>query len=428
MKKNYMLHFLVLGYCCLCSVKIDAQINTFKNNGIFKVYSNTVLSSHSDFINTDKAKFSNDGIAYYFGDFVNNGIYDYTKNKKSGKVYFVSEKSSDKKIIGDNLITLNNVVFDNKALQMHFDLQANIDIWGIADFTSGIVKVDSTLNDKTKLSKGMVSFMQNAEHKNVSNNSFVDGQVEKIGSEEFNFPIGNKQYYRPALISAPKGVKDIISSKYIYKDKTFFNSRVSTSKAIEFLNTNEYWLLEKSIQNTSDIILTLTWDENTTPVELLSNPEKRLHIVYWDPISLSWIDQGGIVDIENKTISTPASLNKYGYFTLAAFQETSSSDEITIFNLVTANADGKNDYFIIENINKFPKNTLQVFSRWGVKVYQTSNYDSQENVFSGYANVGSNKNNKLPSGTYYYLLTYEKQNSKTSTTIKKTGYLHLETN
>lgn len=431
MNKKHAIKFLILTISfCYCNVPSLAQKTIFKNNGVLKILDHTILSSYSDFENGALGKLINDGQLYYFGDFSNEGSFNYSKKSQESKVLFIQNRPTNKTIKGNNLVTFNNVVFDNKQYDSYFDLKANIDIWGEINLNSGIVKVDSTYNSATHLSMGMVSFMPKSGHKNANSQSFIDGYVEKVGNDDFVFPIGNKSHYRPAIISASKGIKDIISSKYIYNDKAFFNSNKTHSLAIDKLNTKEYWLLEKSIYNTSDIILTLSWDEATTPKELLINPEKYLHIVYWDDMTKKWEDMAGIVDLENKTITTPTSLKQYGYFTLATFrQNISDSDQVIIYNLVTPNNDDLNDYFLIENINKYPDNNLQVFNRWGEKVYQTTNYDSNGNVFNGYPNSGStlSKTKLLPSGTYYYFLTYQVKNHKSSYTIKKSGFIHLET-
>ncbi len=71
------------------------------------------------------------------------------------------------------------------------------------------------------------------------------------------------------------------------------------------------------------------------------------------------------------------------------------NDDFVIYNAVSPNGDGKNEVFEINGIDEFPNNKVQVFNRWGDKVYSASKYDNEHVVFDG-------KN--LPSGTYYYIL------------------------
>ncbi|HLG34478.1 MAG TPA: gliding motility-associated C-terminal domain-containing protein [Bacteroidia bacterium] len=63
---------------------------------------------------------------------------------------------------------------------------------------------------------------------------------------------------------------------------------------------------------------------------------------------------------------------------------------IEVYNIFTPNGDTKNEVFYVKNL---PANSsLQIFNRWGSKVYESSNY--QNNWDGG----------KVPDGTYFYLL------------------------
>jgi gliding motility-associated-like protein len=81
-------------------------------------------------------------------------------------------------------------------------------------------------------------------------------------------------------------------------------------------------------------------------------------------------------------------------------------DECDTFipEIFTPNGDGKNDWFEIKNIKKYPKNNLKIFNRWGNLVYQKDGYN---NEFEGFANEGNAVGKgKLPAGTYYVVLDY----------------------
>ena len=66
--------------------------------------------------------------------------------------------------------------------------------------------------------------------------------------------------------------------------------------------------------------------------------------------------------------------------------------DLFIPNLVTPNGDGKNDYFVVLGLNKYPGSSLRVFNRWGSEVYQSQNYNNDWG--------GGNLND----GTYFYIL------------------------
>lgn len=70
---------------------------------------------------------------------------------------------------------------------------------------------------------------------------------------------------------------------------------------------------------------------------------------------------------------------------------------VFIPNVITPNNDGKNDSWRIQNIQLFPLNRVRIVNRWGDLVFKSENYSNNWNGtgFSG---------NKLPAGTYYYIL------------------------
>lgn len=422
MKKNRLPRLILLSIGLSTNIG-KAQNNVFYNNGILHVKSKTILSSYADFTNQMQGQLVNDGVTYYFGNFTNDGNFTYTKTLDTGEIQFVSTKQQNTIIAGNKAVDLHKVTFDIQQHKNYFDLKVNLDIWGELDFKEGIIKVDPLVNSTTKQPAGLVSFMPKSKHKNSNASSFVDGTVEKVGAEPFVFPIGNKEYFRPASISAPKNSKDVVLSNYVFQDSSFFEAHAAHAPEIKQVNTQEYWTLEKAKNSQTSFMLTLSWDERTTLPDLLINPEQDLHIVHWNSAQKQWEDLGGIVDMANKTITTPANISNSGYFTLASVQENQpGDDDVIIYNYVNANGGDQNDYFIIKNINRYPQNSVQIFNRWGAKVYETKNYDSQDNVFRGRQTRGG----KLPSGTYYYLITYKKETKNTSYTVKKTGYLHLD--
>ncbi|WP_348661769.1 gliding motility-associated C-terminal domain-containing protein, partial [uncultured Olleya sp.] len=99
-------------------------------------------------------------------------------------------------------------------------------------------------------------------------------------------------------------------------------------------------------------------------------------------------------------------------------------DDLEIFNAVTPNGDGDNDVFIIRNIELYPENTVKIYNRWGVIVYETSSYGSVGNYFNGRSNgrVTIQEDELLPVGTYFYVVEYTVEGE----TKSRAGYLYLQ--
>ncbi|PKP39801.1 MAG: hypothetical protein CVT96_11560, partial [Bacteroidetes bacterium HGW-Bacteroidetes-13] len=99
--------------------------------------------------------------------------------------------------------------------------------------------------------------------------------------------------------------------------------------------------------------------------------------------------------------------------------------DLIIYNGISDNGDGSNDSFTIKGIERFPDNLVEIYNRWGVKVFDTKGYGSPGGkVFTGISDGRStlNKNEKLPEGTYFYVLKYKDGNNQNR---EKAGYLYI---
>ncbi|HEX7414068.1 MAG TPA: gliding motility-associated C-terminal domain-containing protein [Bacteroidia bacterium] len=77
------------------------------------------------------------------------------------------------------------------------------------------------------------------------------------------------------------------------------------------------------------------------------------------------------------------------------------NSELYFYNSFSPNGDGANDYFYIGNISQYPNNTLEIYNRYGQKIYSVTGYNNDW--------TGSYLGTDLPSGTYFYILdTHEK--------------------
>lgn len=74
--------------------------------------------------------------------------------------------------------------------------------------------------------------------------------------------------------------------------------------------------------------------------------------------------------------------------------------QVTPYNIITPNADGLNEYFVIENIEQYANNTVQIFNRWGKEVYTGDGYNNGSVKFTG---------SDLPEGTYYYIINLNQE-------------------
>ena len=108
--------------------------------------------------------------------------------------------------------------------------------------------------------------------------------------------------------------------------------------------------------------------------------------------------------------------------------EPAAACPIRIHNAFSPNGDGINDVFEIENLQDrtcFPTNSIEIYNRWGVLVYETKQYDNTTNVFRGISEGRAtlSKSAELPVGTYFYILKY--YNTATKKNEAPQGYIYL---
>ncbi|MGO4921562.1 gliding motility-associated C-terminal domain-containing protein, partial [Maribacter spongiicola] len=104
-------------------------------------------------------------------------------------------------------------------------------------------------------------------------------------------------------------------------------------------------------------------------------------------------------------------------------QEVVDSGIAVANEVITPDGDGTNDFFRIENIESFPNNTVQIYNRWGIVVYEMSGYDNNTNVFVGSSDGRAtiSQDSELPVGVYFYVIKYDNDGNS----LNKSGYLYI---
>jgi len=113
----------------------------------------------------------------------------------------------------------------------------------------------------------------------------------------------------------------------------------------------------------------------------------------WEKAAPSILADGSFGDGLNRSLTfTSTKAIKNTPFTFANASEV--GDPLTIYNAFSPDGDGKNDKWVIQNLDLFPNNDLTIFNRWGDEVYKAQSYSTDK------AWDGANLN----AGTYFYVL------------------------
>ena len=103
------------------------------------------------------------------------------------------------------------------------------------------------------------------------------------------------------------------------------------------------------------------------------------------------------------------------------------TEHIIVYNGISVNGNDKNNHFHIDGIENYPNNKVRVYNRWGVEVFSVEGYDNVTKVFKGISDgrVTIEASERLPQGTYYYIIEYVDEHNKKQTEV---GWLYLKKN
>ena len=106
------------------------------------------------------------------------------------------------------------------------------------------------------------------------------------------------------------------------------------------------------------------------------------------------------------------------------FDDSPSSCDVIVYNAFSPNGDGVNEFFVIEGIEKYSNNTVEIYNRWGVLVFEQKGYDNNDKSFKGFSEGRATINQPLglPDGTYFYVIEYVKNSGIPK---KLAGYLYI---
>ncbi|WP_055434656.1 gliding motility-associated C-terminal domain-containing protein [Lacinutrix algicola] len=312
----------------------------------------------------------------------------------------------------DNSLTISGTEtprFNNIEVLVgnHLFLEVNTEVTNALDYLEGDIITPRTNPDIS------LDYLNDAIFTLEDDLRNVDGYASITSDQSFTFPIGQDNKLRPLLIPFQPGISKF-KAAYFNEDPNFpstFAESFNTNNSqgiINIISTQEFW----DFNGENKTLVTLTWDQESQIINLVEDL-LNLRVVGWSKTEQRWLDLGNTDisgDLNNGTISSFEFIPND--FEIITFGALIGSDGLTVYNGISPNNDGLNDVFIIEGVELF-NNNLKIFNRWGRVVYDVENY---KNTFNGVANkkVVGTKGNKLPVGTYFYVLELAEENKSYS--------------
>jgi len=315
-------------------------------------------------------------------------------------------------------------LFANLIVDVPEDLQLNVK----SEVTTGLLFLNGRIITPRANPDTSLDMVNTDVVANVTNVTHVDGYTSYTGVTAYTFPVGDDIRFRPIAVEAGASLNTTRAAYYFENPSNSQSFPLNlntedTGDQVFNVSPFEFWDLD----GTSTTRATLTWDIMSNLSQILSSENlNELIITGWNIEEQRWVNLGNFSVTgnlsEGSITSNPFNPNDYEALTFATNTFVDNGNQpidLIVFNGITAqNKDGVNDFLGIQNIRQFPKNTLKIFNRWGVKVFDVDGYDAEPassenfteptNAFIGRSRgrITVKKDDLLPVGTYFYVLTY----------------------
>ena len=374
----------ILAILLTCTAGFSQSV--YNNGSVISISGSTIFSVGESL--TNNGQVINNGDLIITGTWINNGNYD----EGSGQITL---NSPGTQIVNHNDQSFNilNITGGGQKL-----FQADITVVGTLNLVDGVLVSENgariIMEDGSVLSGGSAS-------------SYIQGPFYHRGTGSRLFPIGTANDYLPVELMDVTGTGPEIGFTI-----TEPNPDPVSGEGLQSVSTLRYWSMDITSGTFAGSPISLAVVNET-----VSNDIARLVVAEANQVggpfaSLGQFESTGTTQSGSVVSDQPASGT---IFAVGAIPGSGEELEVTIFNVLSPNNDGRHDFFKILNISSFPDNTVTIFNRWGDKVFETSGYDNDTNIFDGTSDQG----NELPDGTYYYVI------NKGDGSDKLNGYLVL---
>jgi gliding motility-associated-like protein len=372
--------------CLIITCTLCAQDVIIKSGTTITITTGTTFTIGNAL--TNDGTLVNNGSILIGGQWVNNGTY----TPGTGAITFNS--TAPVQVINHNAQAFNTLTISGG---------------GVKQFLADIV-----INDELVLTDGILESSNNAKinfgatstFSGGSDASHIKGTIQRSGQGDLIFPIGNGTNYLPVeLINAGAGTNASFTLHEIS------NEVLTRDNSLAAISDQRYWELSL-----------LGGSLTQSKIKLPANGEVFINldgvVVAGSATALGPYESLGSSDFTGTPASGSVLSEDAPIVAFYALAAANTDNTINVYNAVSVFEDGKNDFLKILNIEQYPNSVVNIFNRWGDRVFQMKGYDNdvRDKRFNGLSDAG----NVLPSGTYFYSINLGDGSETT------TGYLHLK--
>ncbi|WP_318309807.1 gliding motility-associated C-terminal domain-containing protein [Flagellimonas crocea] len=286
-------------------------------------------------------------------------------------------------------------------------LQNNVSVRNNVNF------VDGNVLTPTNVPTVYLNFMEQGFFTGESDASKVTGFAAVNDREVFSFPVGDQQQLRPLTINS-QGTSPLSVCAYFFEDPSSPSSILGSfdvNDKVQDIGTvtdREFWVIQSDVPAQ----VTISWNPRSALADIPNATAESIIAVGWSKASSQWVIIGNAAtsgDINRGFLTSETFVpNEYAAITFGTIPlptDTFAVNNPTLGNyFLSPNGDGTNDFLIIDGLEESPNNSVQIYNRYGQKVFEKVNYT---NEFRGEANAGTlitSPGAGLPEGVYFYLV------------------------
>ncbi|MBN4062473.1 gliding motility-associated C-terminal domain-containing protein, partial [Bacteroidales bacterium AH-315-I05] len=280
----------------------------------------------------------------------------------------------------------------------------------------GIVNTDTNKVIITNTDSASISGYQQG----ATTPSFINGNLRRYAdnlNNSYGFPVGeNGVYYLQEIeINSINGIINYFDSHFgpLVNHLDVDLNVTEDGKSYNTVCNEGVWYLVPNQQASSISYDCWSYIGNFTNCNVLDNyfailtrPDASMTAADWDcnncGIGAGLNPDNGDGRLVSNGYALRKNLNSFSQFGIGKMVDMQDSVvvdvEFFIPNMITPNSDGKNDFFQIAGLEKFPNNQLIIMNRWGNMVFESGPYQNQWNGQSQLTGE------TLTNGTYFYLL------------------------
>jgi hypothetical protein len=241
------------------------------------------------------------------GDWTNNGSF----SANLGDVTF--DGTSLSTISGGTSTSFYNLIINNSAADSAVEVNVQTNVTNHLTLTNGVVSTDA--------GNELVIF-DNATASSGSDNSHVDGPLQKVGDDPFIFPVGNGgKWARIGISDLQNGptATDVFTAEYIYdlNPNAFWDSLDYAGDNDDLHNTSvvEYWNLERNA-GAAQPKVSLYWSDNA---ESYITDTAELVVAHYIGGN-TWVNEGGSAfgTLPSGYVTTIGNINTFSPFTFGS--------------------------------------------------------------------------------------------------------------